>query len=402
MALLFHGTIGESTVRSIFREGLRPAGSGDSSASHWAHRLTGSPRDRLVFMSTSPVSGKGGDPVAFALGWPIRAAANPSGDPGYIVVLDLPPDALGAVRAVVPNGELDAYIELSWLKDAMSRRDAFEVVLKMVRSLFERRVPLDSASVGRELELRVKLAASDLGVEGELTAGRWAAFVVEYGHLVDVRWGDFSSDASFHRERRKLVRRHGFRLPDHIEDDSHSRVCSLCAGGLVGLAMGLRGDPLEVDVSMVSPVGRKLALEGGLADLLRVVGGQFDPPTPGAVDAYCRDRGGRLSLGELLDSPPGDTTKLPPLWRPGYGRRISTKDFLLPDHQVLADAVEARHVLGAIELTDGRRLLPRFSRGRGRSGTLASQLWSLVHELRDGKSGASGGGSAGARRPRIV
>src|SRR5687767_262703 len=102
MALLFHGTIGESTVRSIFREGLRPAEHGDSSTSHWAHKLTGSPRDRLVFMSTSPVSGKGGDPVAFALGWPIRAEANPSGDPGYIVVLDLPPDALGGVRAVVP------------------------------------------------------------------------------------------------------------------------------------------------------------------------------------------------------------------------------------------------------------------------------------------------------------
>ena len=244
MALLFHGTIGEPTVRQIFREGLRPSISGGSSATHWAHRLTGSPRDRLVFMSTSPVSGKGGDPVAFALGWPFGRASNPRGDPGYILVLDLPPDALVGVRALVPNGELDAYIELCSLRSYLSDGSRFGAVLGMARSIIARRVSLDSASIGRELELRLKRADPELGVEGELTAARWVGFFVEYARLVDVRAGDFGSPSELDRERRKLLRRAGLRFPEHIEEDSHSRFSPLFA--LRGRARGARDGARDV------------------------------------------------------------------------------------------------------------------------------------------------------------
>jgi hypothetical protein len=352
-------------------------------------------------MSTSPVSGKGGDPVAFALGWPFGRASNPRGDPGYILVLDLPPDALAGVRALVPNGELDAYIELCSLRSYLSDGSRFGAVLGMARSIIARWVSLDSASIGRELELRLKRADPELGVEGELTAARWVGFFVEYARLVDVRAGDFGSPSELDRERRKLLRRAGLRFPEHIEEDSHSRLCSLCVGGLVGLAMGLatpHGDPLELPIALGSPVGRMLALEGGLADLLRVIGKRFEPRSPEAVDGYIRERGGRISLDAFFQSiAEEDWGRLPPIWRPGYGRTFSPKDFLLPDHQVMAEAVDARHVLGAIALSSGGRLLDRFERGRGRSGPLASQLWALAHELRDARSA-----QGSPRAPRIV
>jgi hypothetical protein len=402
MALLFHGTIGEDTVRAIFREGLRPSKGEGSSKSHWAHRLTGSPRDRLVFMSTSPVSGKGGDPVAFAMGWPLGRASRRSGEPGFIVVVDLPSDALGGVRAVVPNGELDAFIELCWLKDHLSDGRSFLVILQMVRSLLARRVPLDSASVGRELEVRIKRVDPDLGVEGELTAGRWAQFFEEYARLLDVRSDDFSSSEDLLRERSKLLRRYGLRFPSYIEEDGHSVSCSLCAGGLVELAIGVRGEALDLSFSAASPVGRMLGLEGGLADFVRVVGGQLARPLPEAVDAVLRERGGTISLAEFFASVPADGGRLPPIWRPGYGRSFSGKDFGRPDHQVVAEAVDARHVLGAIALSSGGRLLGRFERGRGRAGTLASQLWGLAHDLRDGRGGAAGPAAGGASYRRII
>jgi hypothetical protein len=341
-------------------------------------------------MSTSPVSGKGGDPVAFAMGWPFGRASNPRGEPGYIVVVDLPPDALGGVRAVVPNGELDAFIELCWLKDYLSYGERFGVVLQMVRSLFARRSSFDSGSLGRELDLRIKRVDPELVVEGELTVGRWAAFFAEYARLINVRAGDFDTEADFERERSKLLRRSGLRFPAHVEKDSHSRYCSLCLGALVPLAVGLRGEALDLEVWLGSSPARMLALEGGLADVLRVVGGCFDRPAPEAVDAYIGDRRRGISLHEFFESMPArNWGRLPPIWRPGYGRSFSPKDFLLPDHQVMAEAVDARHVLGAIALSSGGRLLRRFDRGRGRAGTLASQLWSLAHELRDGRGRAA-------------
>ena len=141
-----------------------------------------------------------------------------------------------------------------------------------------------------------------------------------------------------------------------------------------------------------------LALEGGLADLLRVIGKRFEPRSPEAVDGYIRERGGRISLDAFFQSiAEEDWGRLPPIWRPGYGRTFSPKDFLLPDHQVMAEAVDARHVLGAIALSSGGRLLDRFERGRGRSGPLASQLWALAHELRDARSA-----QGSSRAPRIV
>jgi hypothetical protein len=72
-------------------------------------------------LSTAPVGGKGGDPVSFALGWPIKYGRGIQ--PGYIVVVDLPLDALGLVHAVVPNIELTSYVSVvrtrSWLRDTV-------------------------------------------------------------------------------------------------------------------------------------------------------------------------------------------------------------------------------------------------------------------------------------------
>jgi hypothetical protein len=387
MALLFHGTLGGATVRKIFREGLRPSGGG-SSKEHWAHRLTGAPREELTFLSTSPVAGKGGDPVAFALGFPGPRVANPRGEPGYIVVVDLPPEALGGVRAVVPNGDLDAYIEACWLRDDLGTHDRFRTVLQMAQSLSARGVPFDAGSLGRELDLRLKRAEEGLFVRGEASVERWLRFFEEYSRLIDLRWGDFDTTEEHEAERLKVLARHGIRLPAWMEEDSHSKQCTLCAGGLVQMAIGVRGEEVELSVSPASPVGRKLATEGGLADLLRLIGLHFELRGPGAIAAFLRAREGKgaASLHAFLREAEAEGPRLPPIWRADFGRRVSMRDLIRPDCQVmLTDGVAPTHVLGAIALTDGKRLLPRFGRGRGRRGSLPAQLWRLAHELRDGR-----------------
>src|SRR4051812_16675373 len=101
--LLFHGTRANA-LDEIVTHGLKPARPGDSSHD-WVWDLSGQSRGSSVFLSTEPVAGKGGDPVSFAMGWPIKGWR--AREAGYIVVVDLPPDALHLIVAVVPNHDLD-------------------------------------------------------------------------------------------------------------------------------------------------------------------------------------------------------------------------------------------------------------------------------------------------------
>ena len=100
------------------KHGLRPP-QPDAARHDWVWELSGRAQGNAVFLSTAPVAGKGGDPVSFALGWPLKHAGGRQ--PGYVVVVDLPPDALGLVHAVVPNIELTAFVSVSitrsWLRE---------------------------------------------------------------------------------------------------------------------------------------------------------------------------------------------------------------------------------------------------------------------------------------------
>src|SRR5262252_9059168 len=117
--LLFHGTSAHA-LEGILRDGLQPPQPG--AANHdWVWDLSGRSQGNAVFLSTAPVAGKGGDPVSFALGWPLKYGRGIQ--PGYIVVVDMPPDALGLVHAVVPNIELTSCVSVvrtrSWLRDTL-------------------------------------------------------------------------------------------------------------------------------------------------------------------------------------------------------------------------------------------------------------------------------------------
>ena len=118
--LLFHGTRGDRRlVDAITREGLRGFGRG------WTHERFGG--DAFTFLANTPVSGHGGDPVAFAMGFRLWKGPRTPGD-GWIIVVDLPHQAQGVIRAVVPNRALEDYFAARTLQDqlvhTMQRLDA--------------------------------------------------------------------------------------------------------------------------------------------------------------------------------------------------------------------------------------------------------------------------------------
>ena len=92
--LLFHGTRANA-LDDILTHGLKPRWPRDTSHD-WVWDLSGRSQGSSVFLSTAPVAGKGGDPVSFAMGWPIKGLR--VGEAGYIVVVDIPPDALNLIR----------------------------------------------------------------------------------------------------------------------------------------------------------------------------------------------------------------------------------------------------------------------------------------------------------------
>src|SRR5262245_36225943 len=118
--LLFHGTSAHA-LAGILQDGLQPSQPGATNHD-CVWELRGRSRGNAGFLSTAPVAGKGGDPVSFALGWPLKHRRG--GQPGYLVVVDLPPDALELVHAVVPNVELNTFISVfrtrSWLRESFS------------------------------------------------------------------------------------------------------------------------------------------------------------------------------------------------------------------------------------------------------------------------------------------
>ena len=101
--ILFHGTNGEKTIEKILSEGLVAF-----RLPHWATDLAPRFLDG-VFLSTSPVAGKGGDPVSFAMGWPVKRWRGKGA--GYIVVVDLPKQEQPRIKAAIPNLKVEQYID---------------------------------------------------------------------------------------------------------------------------------------------------------------------------------------------------------------------------------------------------------------------------------------------------
>ncbi|TDC80406.1 hypothetical protein [Streptomyces hainanensis] len=391
MVLLFHGT-SEENVAGILREGLRPA--------------EGDP-ERGVFLSTEPVAGRGGDPVAFAFGWPERHLRNPHRRPGHLVVVELPPEELGLVRSVVTNTEFDIAWQARRIRRESERRlpDGLSVwclLYWLADSLAERHVPLEPRRVADTLRLRVH--RRDPALRDDLTPEQWTRFLDEYLHLMDVRYPDYPTEAALERERARILAAHRVTLPEEIDRDRDSRTCLHCLSGafqyeyeLTTLAdhrpyrrfrAALRpGDDQPPPRLWGGPMERPLIDD--LAFVLRVVEAHVRPHGREVVERFLRRREGGTSPWTWRDwyaAFPEQTPGLPRAWTADHDRPapVTPEALRAPDSQVNTTHVPARLVVGTIQVTDGRRLVPGLRPDRRRGETLSSLLRRRARALRAG------------------
>lgn len=360
--ILFHGTPADDTkLASILRDGLRGIDRG------WVGCLVG--HARPSFLSTSPVAGRGGDPVSFALGWPwpVSLVHRP---PGYIFVIDLPKPEHGRILTALRNRDLEDWFVARDAKAWMSSNDHFWALHEIARRVAPDFETARALLVPRFHTIDKALAAPDLTIE------RWRGFVFEYTAA--------RTDKDLARVERK------YRITC---SDPSLRHCELCTANLVDYVYEVRGFP---DLRLHGRYGSLdvCAEKPGLATLLRVVAAYTDGLAPAEL---ARLRAASAKWGndfwERLERwARPDPARLPRVYRPGFGAAPASEDLRHSDTQVLVDGVGPELILGAIQISENGRLLPGIRPNRRRGETLAAKLWSLAHALADEHRGA----------PRIV
>lgn len=422
------------------RRGLQPTHP-DTTRHDWVWDLSGRSRDGAVFLSTSPVAGKGGDPVSFAMGWPVSQRIGHY--PGYIVVVDLPPAALDLAQAVVPNIELNTFISVSSTRDFLRQTVQLEANAPLdterrkalatwrlshwclhywlARYCADYGIPLTTEALAEYLTLRAERI--DPALPRDLTPARWQAFLDDYFRVVAFAYRDSRSEAERERRRHSILRKHGISLPAEFEDDWHCKTCLLCIRGLASWAYYFDGFPDYApmreflaaqpkksgfqrlsEMTRVDPYVIPAPVSAGgigslqpLAMRLRAVLAHTEPFPSEHVTRYFREREcsdktpreASWTWEQWYAEFPAERCALPHAWQPGYCRRFSASDLTRPDCQVIAAAIPAAYLLGAIKISDGARLVPRLRPHRRRGETLASKLWMLTHELRARYAGTS-------------
>jgi hypothetical protein len=434
--LLFHGT-SALALDGIMARGLQPPQPGAGSHD-WVWDLSGHAQRSAVFLSTAPVASKGGDPVSFAMGWLVRRWRGRP--PGYLVVVDLPPEALNLVYAVVPNVELNGFVgvysarsdlrqtfnleagrqvEQTWSAVARWTLSHWCLHYWLARYCADHRISLEPSAL--EARATTRIAGIDPALPPDMTPVRWRAFLDDYFRLMDFACHDIRSPAERERRRRSILRRHSITLPENIEEDDHGIWCRLCVGGLVRfvhqfegfadyrpLRDFLRTLPMKSAYARLPDVARVGAYfigapqpGGGLGSTqplalrLRAVVAHTAPFGAQAVErffrAYESERRYRPEAPWIWDqwyaAFPADRCTLAHAWRPGYCRHFAVADLKRPDRQVIAAAIPTRYILGAIKVSDGTRLAARVRPNRRRGETLGAKLWALALDLRAGYAG---------------
>jgi hypothetical protein len=428
--LLFHGTTSPA-LDDILKHGLRPPHP-HATAHDWVAEISGRSQGSAVFLSTAPVAGKGGDPVSFAMGWPVKRLYERL--PGYIVVVDLPPEALELVYAVVPNVELDTFISVYRTRSFLRETVRIEAVRQpgegqmlarwtlshwcmhywLARYCADHHIALTPTALAAHVTLQLKSAEPAL--PSDLTPLRWRAFLDDYFRVVEFGWKDIASEEERERRRHAVLRRHSIALPDDVESDGHRKTCRQCVGGLVGfcyrfdgfadyapLRAFLRAQPMHSSYHrlpaqahiepyvMRAPVDHVgLGNVQSLAMRLRAVAAHAAPFPEEAIARFFRAH--ESSRRSPRDVPwtwdqwyaefPAEQCTLSHAWQPGYCQHFAAADLKRPDCQVIADAVPARYILGGIKVSDGARLVQQVRPSRRKGETLASKLWTLAHALR--------------------
>lgn len=410
----FHGTRAD-TIEGIFARGLVPPAPADHS-DDWARRLSGHSHQALVYLSTSPVAGKGGDPVSFAQGWPARRWRRPRKLPGYVVVIDLPSEALHLIHAVVPNIELDGFIQVHQTRSFFQRETAFTDERRPISLsnwcaffwlgpyLADAGVPLEPEPVNELLQLEVTYRAPDL--PADLSSQRWRAFLTDYLRVIEYHSASLKSEQELQRQQRRLFRRYQLTLPADTLEDSHRARCRLCLEALFAWSYRVEGfesyaplraflneksrrfkqHPLAKNAALVPYLLPDNASNGGvvshLAALLRTVAAHTAPFPNADLRRFWLERDPTWTWPQWYRAFPAGQCALPNLWRPTYGREFSEHSLKQPDQQALAGPIPRDYILGAIRLSDGEKLLPHLRPKRRQGDTLGTRLWHLAHELR--------------------
>ena len=84
---------------------------------------------------------------------------------------------------------------------------------------------------------------------------------------------------------------------------------------------------------------------------------------------------------------PASECDLPAVWQPGYGKEFNLEDIRNHDMHVITKEIPPDYILGAIKITDGRRFLPGIKPSKKQGITMESNIWKMVHFMRDEFSG---------------
>lgn len=357
--LLFHGTF-EPFLESIFAYGLLPPNSNDRS-SGWTKALSGLGQDACVFASTSPVASRGGNPMAFAMGYrgPLPERA------GYIVVIDLPPEDQYLVRAVIPNVELRSFIDS--LNARYFLQQPFQVRYRhlkerfdiphfcifywLTRFLKERGFPLEAPTL-HEL-LKRHLDESD-------PPYAWRVIGVE-----TLKNGRVNL-----RTKAEPPYSYIFEGFDRYKPFLHFLQEQLAY-------------PLPPD-AVLKPYrisGAEEAVLNNLAFLLRVVSAHVAPFSERDILRFFRTHSS-WNWDDWYAAFPAQECDLPRLWHPDYGRHFTMQDLKNEDNQLIFSSIPPRYILGAIKVSDGVKLLPYLRPDRKKGEKLSSRLWQRAYALR--------------------
>ncbi|MFO0757607.1 MAG: hypothetical protein U0359_14015 [Byssovorax sp.] len=370
--LLFHGTaVGRDGLRSILRDGLR------ASPKDWLEHLVPGKSD-VVFLSTSPVAGKGGDPIDFARGWPYRTrrSAAHARAAGHLVVVDLPEPSPVPILGAARNIDVEAYWRarafasiaggcaeaLEGDKRVFTRLPALGVLRQVFAIASARRARIATLLRPRALFLAPGLVA------GEVRPHELSLFAKAYTDLPD------------RRQKAALARRAGVTIPAEFVDDGHYPHCLLCFGShLFTGGYSFDGGPQVARGDFVLPaqsMGELLDPET-MAMFLEALRVWLDAYPAVEVDrVLARDP----SLRELARALPPPRDRVPAVLRPDFLTDHDPALFGEVDVQVMTRSIPAAHVLGAIRVTEGHRLRSELRPAPGE--TLSGNLWRAIHELR--------------------
>jgi hypothetical protein len=363
--LLFHGTSADDEkLRSILREGLR------ASRNDWACHLIKDER-AFVFLSTSPVAGKGGDPVAFARGWPMRArrSSEHARAPGYLIAVDLPEPSPVPIHGAARNGDVEAYWKaraFAHILEGRAQERTGETRLEALRRVFRcaRGAPLGALLRPCTLRMAPGFVQGDVRPYELALAGR--AYV----------------EADTPQEKARIARAAGMNIPEAFAEDSHDRNCILCFDGqLYAFGYAFDGPPGVEEVGLLLPgqAFGEILDPGTMGAFLEAIRAWLDAYPEAEVDRALERGGGLSGLASLLP-PPRD--RVPLVLRPDFLAGYEPSLLREPDVQVMTGSIPPELLVGALRITENNRIRADLRPDRGRGETLPGKLWSAIHAMR--------------------